>query len=138
MQRLSHAIGLIKILKENCYIFEEERLWSSYEGKERTEEVIASKLGSPWRDKTKTLHQWKVAFKGLWNQCKKLWNRLKLFSFLNVNGSVWITLRENGLCNIITHIDDLKEIFLDKDFTMFYFSLFLYCWETAIGRLFVK
>ena len=28
-------------------------------------------------------------------------------------------LQENGLCNIITHIDDLKQIFLDDDFTMF-------------------
>ena len=39
-------------------------------------------------------------------------------SFFSVNGSVCIKLQENGSYNIITHIDDLKEIFPDEDFTM--------------------
>ena len=58
-------------------------------------------------------------YRGLWNQCKKLWNRRKLFSFFTVNGSVRVKLQENGSYNIITHIDDLKEIFPEEDFTMF-------------------
>ena len=56
--------------------------------------------------------------RGLWNQFKKLWNRRKLFSFFTVNGLAQ-KLPENGPNNIITHIDDLKEIFPDEDFTMF-------------------
>ena len=52
--------------------------------------------------------------RGLWNQCKKLWNKQGIFSFFTVNGSV----RENGPYNIITHIDDLKDIFPDKYFMM--------------------
>ena len=57
-------------------------------------------------------------FRGLWNQCKKLWNKQGIFSFFTVNGSIRIKIRENGPYNIITHIDDLKDIFPDKDFTM--------------------
>ena len=57
-------------------------------------------------------------YRGLWNQCKKLWNKLEIFSFFTVNGSIRIKIRENGPYNIITHIDDLKDIFPDEDFTM--------------------
>ena len=56
-------------------------------------------------------------YRSLWNQCNKLWNRQEFF-FFSVNGSVCIKLQENGSYNIITHIDDLKEIFPDEDFTM--------------------
>ena len=34
------------------------------------------------------------------------------------NGSIRIQIRENGPYNIITHIDVLKDIFPDEDFTM--------------------
>ena len=57
-------------------------------------------------------------FSGLWNQCKKLWNKQGIFSFFTVNGSIRIKTRENGPYNIIMHIDDLKGIFPGKDFTM--------------------
>ena len=77
--------------------------------------------------------------RGLWNQCNKLWNMRKLFSFSTVNGSVPKKLQENGLYNIITHIYDLKEIFPDEDFTMFsFFFAVSYFRETAIGRSSVK
>ena len=55
--------------------------------------------------------------RGLWNQCKKLWNKQGIFSFFTVNGSIRIKIRENGPYNI-THIDDLKDIFPDQGFTM--------------------
>ena len=57
--------------------------------------------------------------RGLWNQCKKLWNICKLFSFFTLNGSACVKLQENGSYNIITHINDLKEIFPDEEFTIF-------------------
>ena len=64
----------------------------------------------------------------LLNQSKELWNKHKLFSFLTVHSSVRLKLQENGSYNIITHIDDLKEIFPDENFTMFQFSLlFIHC-----------
>ena len=54
-----------------------------------------------------------------WNRWKKLWNRCKLFSFFTVNGSVRVKLQEIVSHDIITHIDDLKEMFPEEDFTMF-------------------
>ena len=57
-------------------------------------------------------------YRGLWNQCEKLWNKQGIFSFFTINGSTRIKIRENGPYNIITHIDDLKDIFPDEDFTM--------------------
>ena len=41
-----------------------------------------------------------------------------IFSFFTVNGSIRIKIRENGPYNIITHIDDLKDIFPEENFTM--------------------
>ena len=40
-------------------------------------------------------------YRGLWNQCKKLWNKQGIF-FFTVNGSIRIKIRENGPYNIIT------------------------------------
>ena len=54
-----------------------------------------------------------------WNRCKKLWNRRKLFSFFTVNGLVCVKLQEVVSHIIIAHIDDLKEMFPEEDFTMF-------------------
>ena len=56
-------------------------------------------------------------YRGLWNQCKKLWNKQGMFSFFTVNSSIRVKIKENGPYNI-PHIDDLKDIFPDKDFTM--------------------
>ena len=39
-------------------------------------------------------------YRGLWNQCKKLWNKQGIFSFFTVNGPY----------NIIMHFDDLEDI----------------------------
>ena len=52
-------------------------------------------------------------YRGLWDQCKKFWSRLKLFSFFTSNGTVRIKLQENGTYSIINPIDDFKEIFPD-------------------------
>ena len=50
-------------------------------------------------------------YRGLWNEAKKLWNKKKTFSYFTVSGTVRIRLQEKGPYNIITHIDDLKELF---------------------------
>ena len=41
-----------------------------------------------------------------------------MFSFFTVDGSTRVKIKENGPYNIIPHIDDLKDIFPDEDFTM--------------------
>ena len=44
----------------------------------------------------------------------KKWHKQRIFSFFTLYGSI----RENDPCNIITHIDDLKDILPDEDFMM--------------------
>ena len=57
--------------------------------------------------------------RGLWNEAKKLWIKKKIFSYFTVNCTVRIRLQEKGPYSIITHVDDLKELFPDEDFSMF-------------------
>ena len=76
-------------------------------------------------------------YRGLWNKCKKLWKKQRIFSFFTVNGSIRIKIRENGPYNIITHIDDLKDISPDEDSTMSYLvTCFLF--EAAVRRSSVR
>ena len=56
-------------------------------------------------------------YRGLWNQCKKLWNKLEMFSFFTVNGSIKMKIKENGPYNMM-HIAYLKDISPDEDLTM--------------------
>ena len=58
-------------------------------------------------------------YRGLWNEAKKLWNKKKIFSYFTVSGTARIRLQEEGPDSIIIHIDDLKELFPDEDFSMF-------------------
>ena len=51
-------------------------------------------------------------YRGLCNETKKLWNK-------KVSSTVRIRLQEKGPYCIITHIDDLKELFPDEDFQCF-------------------
>ena len=46
--------------------------------------------------------------------------RIKFFFFFTVNGTVRIRLQEKGPYGIITHIDDLKQLIPEKDFSMFW------------------
>ena len=50
-------------------------------------------------------------YKGLWNNCKTLWNEKRIFSFFTSNGIVKYTLREGGEVYSVTHLQDLKEKF---------------------------
>ena len=58
-------------------------------------------------------------YRELWNEVKKLWNKEKIFSYFTVTGTVRIMLQEKGPYSIITHNDDLKEIFPEEDFQCF-------------------
>ena len=58
-------------------------------------------------------------YRELWNKVKKLWKKKKIFSYFTVSGTVRIRLQEKGPYIIITHVDDLKELFPDEDFSMF-------------------
>ena len=77
-----------------------------------------SDLDLPNGTKLYISESWYPYYRDSWNQCKKLWNEQGIFSFFTVNGSIRIKIRENGPYNIITHIDDLKDILPEEDFTM--------------------
>ena len=56
-------------------------------------------------------------YRGLWNECKKLWNN-KIYSYLTVNGTVRIKQVENGPNKSITHINNLRALFLEEQFSI--------------------
>ena len=64
---------------------------------------------------------------GLWNVAKKLWNKKKIFFYLIFSGTVRIRLQQKGPYSIITHINDLKELFSDENFSMFWLDCIVSC-----------
>ena len=89
-----------------------------WEKKSELRKLKPSKLDLPDGTKLYINDRLYPYYRGLWNQYKKLWNEQGIFSFFTVNQSIRVKIRENGLYNIITHIDDLKDIFPDEDFTI--------------------
>ena len=57
-------------------------------------------------------------YRGLLHETKKLWSKKKVFSYVTVNSTVRIRLQVKGPYSIITHTDDLKELFQEEDFSM--------------------
>ena len=57
-------------------------------------------------------------YRGLWNECKKLWNNKKIYSYFTVNGTVRIKQVENGPYKSITHINDLRALFPEEQISM--------------------
>ena len=51
---------------------------------------------------------------GLWQKCNKIWNTKKIYWYFTVNGAVRIRQTENGPYNRITHLNDLKTVFLEE------------------------
>ena len=54
-------------------------------------------------------------YKGLWVNCKKLQRRNQIHSFFIAKGSLKFCFKEHGPVNIVTHQQDLKDLFLDVD-----------------------
>ena len=52
---------------------------------------------------------------GLWNECNKLWNNKKIYSYFTVNGTVRIKQVKNGPYKSITHVNDVRALFPDDD-----------------------
>ena len=57
-------------------------------------------------------------YRALWNECKKLWNNKKIYSYFTVNGTVRIKQVENGPYKSITHINDLRALFPEEQISM--------------------
>ena len=54
----------------------------------------------------------------LWNECKKLWNNKKIYSYFIVNSTVRIKQVENGPYKSITHVNDFRAPFPEEQVSM--------------------
>ena len=57
-------------------------------------------------------------YMGLWNECKKLWNNKKVYSYFTVNGTVRIKQFENGPYKSIIHVNDWRALFPEQQISM--------------------
>ena len=57
-------------------------------------------------------------YRGLWNECKKLLNNKKIYSYFTVNSTVRIKQVENGRYKGITHVNDLRALFPKEQISM--------------------
>ena len=127
MKRFSHVIGSIKILTGKLLDFWGKKYCDRVKrAKSELKKLMQVDLDLPEKTELHINESLCPNCSGLWNQCEKLWNRPKLFSFFTANGLVRIKLQENESYNIITYIDDLKEIFPDED-VLVQFACFLHC-----------
>ena len=62
-------------------------------------------------------------YKGIWAICKKLWNRKQIHSFFTANDIIKFRFEEHGSVNVVTHLQDLKDLFSVIDFDVLYVSL---------------
>ena len=118
MKRLSHVIGSIKILTIAKFLRRKD-CEQIMRVKSELKSLKPADMNLPVRTKLYINESLCPYYRGLWKQCNKLWNKRKLLASITVNGLVRVKLQENGLYNIITHIDDIKEIFPEEDFAMF-------------------
>ena len=109
VQNRSRPSTGLKYRQDHYQIFQQKRFWAH--------DACQNRFKRSWCYWT-----WPFSlcpyYRGLRNETKKLWNKKKYFIILLLV-VVRIRLQEKGPHNIITHIDDLKELFPDKDFSMF-------------------
>ena len=78
-----------------------------------------------WFEKTKTSwREWIFVrlndslcsyYKMLWRKCKKLWSSKYIHAFWVFNGTLRLKLTENGRVHMITHSQDLDELFPEDE-----------------------
>ena len=56
-----------------------------------------------------------LTMKGLWVIRKKMWNRKRIHSFFTANGTIKFRFEEHGPGNVVTHQQDLEDLFPDVD-----------------------
>ena len=57
-------------------------------------------------------------YRGLWNECKKLWNNKKIYSCFTASGTVSIKHTENGPYKSITHVNNLRVLFPEEQISV--------------------
>ena len=57
-------------------------------------------------------------YKLLWSLCKSLWKDKFIFAFWTVNGLLRLKIRQEGRIHMISHLEDLKELFPEYEFNI--------------------
>ena len=52
-------------------------------------------------------------YRGIWNKCKKLRDKQKVYQYYTINGSIRLRTEESGQAKTVTHMVDLQNLFLD-------------------------
>ena len=54
-------------------------------------------------------------YRGLWNKCKKLRDKQKVYQYYTINELICLRSEESGQAKTITHMGDLQNLFPDTD-----------------------
>ena len=52
-------------------------------------------------------------YQGIWNKCKKLRDKQKVYQHYTINGLIRLRIEESGQAKTITHMVDLQDLFPD-------------------------
>ena len=52
-------------------------------------------------------------YRGIWNKCKKLRDKQKVYQYYTINGLIRLRTEESGQAKTITHMADLQNLFPD-------------------------
>ena len=52
-------------------------------------------------------------YRGIWNKCKKLRDKQKVYQYYTINGLIRLRIEESGQAKTITHMVDLQNLFPD-------------------------
>ena len=63
-------------------------------------------------------------YRRIWNKCKKLREKLKVYQYYTINGLIRLRIQESGPAKTITHMVDLQNLFPDIDIDSFCSSIF--------------
>ena len=69
-------------------------------------------------------------YRRIWNKCKKLRKKQKVYQYYTINGLIRLRIQESGTTKTITHMIYLQNLFPDIDIDSFCSSIFFsdICW----------
>ena len=100
-----------------------------------TEKIVFKFLGWKGNWKVLILQWWTTEslcpyYRRIWNKCKKLREKQKVYQYYTINGLIRLRIQESGPAKTITHMVDLQNLFPDIDIDSFCSSIFFpdICW----------
>ena len=88
------------------------------ENKKKLKNLSNEELGVETNSKVFVNESLCKCYKLLWSQCKSLWNDKMIFAFWTTNDSLKLKFRQDGRVHTISHLEDLKELFPEYEFSI--------------------